>query len=289
MSSTAWFHLSWEAATAVGTKPRLDIGFVIFGHGRNSPVPRISPHGDLQEVGICSKFSTQLPVRLLHLPGLMSRQFLDRYDAGKRLAFALHRLSFEHPVVLALPRGGVPIGYEIARVLGAPVDVFIVRKVGVPGCREVAMGALASGGIQILDAHLIRRLGIPAEAVDVVVAEEMRELARREARYGAGHAPPLLRGRTVILVDDGLATGFTMRAAVQAARKQQPARIVVAAPVASREAVAMLEREADEVVCLDVPEPFRPVGSWYARFDQTTDDEVRDLLDRAHSGERLAG
>lgn len=219
----------------------------------------------------------------------MGREFLDRYDAGKKLAFALQRLASEHPVILALPRGGVPIGYEIGRVLGAPVDLFIVRKIGVPGCREVAMGALASGGIQILDAHLIKRLGIPAQAVDLVVAEEMRELARREARYGAGHAPPLLRGRTVILVDDGLATGFTMRAAVQAARKQQPARIVVAAPVGSRQAVAMLEQEADEVVCLSVPEHFTSVGSWYGRFDQTTDDEVRDLLDRVRTRERLAG
>jgi predicted phosphoribosyltransferase len=219
----------------------------------------------------------------------MSRQFLDRYDAGKQLGFVLLRLSAEHPVILALPRGGVPIGYEIGRILGAPMGVFIVRKIGVPGCREVAMGALASGGIQILDAPLIRRLGIPADAVDRVIAEDLAELARREARYGASQAPPLVRGRTVILVDDGLATGFTMRAAVQAVRQRQPARIVVAAPVGSRHAVAMLEGVADEVVCLRIPEPFSAVGSWYSRFDQTTDDEVRDLLDRASAVERLAG
>jgi predicted phosphoribosyltransferase len=169
------------------------------------------------------------------------------------------------------------------------MGVFIVRKIGVPGCREVAMGALASGGIQVLDAPLIRRLGIPSDAVDRVIGEELAELARREARYGASPAPPLVRGRTVILVDDGLATGFTMRAAVEAVRQQQPARIVVAAPVGARQAVAMLERVADEVVCLRVPEPFSAVGSWYSRFDQTTDDEVRELLDRAKVVERLAG
>lgn len=192
-------------------------------------------------------------------------------------------------MVLALPRGGVPVAYEIARLLGAPLEVFIVRKIGVPGHREVAMGALASGGIQVLDGDLIRELGVPPQVVDAVIAEEMRELARREERYGAGHTPPVLRGRTVILVDDGLATGLTMRAAVQAARKQQPARIVVAAPVGALDAVAMLEEEADEVVCLRMPEPFVAVGLWYERFGQTTDDEVRELLGRAHLRQRLAG
>ena len=165
-------------------------------------------------------------------------------------------------MVLALPRGGVPVGYEIARALDGSLGVFIVRKIGVPGHREVAMGALASGGIQVLDGDLIRRLRIPPHAVDAVIAEETRELARREERYGAGHAPPVLRGRTVILVDDGLATGLTMRAAVQSARKQQPGRIVVAVPVGARDAVTMLETEADEVVCLSMPEPFVAVGLW---------------------------
>lgn len=219
----------------------------------------------------------------------MHRRFFDRREAGRKLGQALLRLRAEHPVVLALPRGGVPVGYEIARVLDGTLGVFIVRKIGVPSHREVAMGALASGGIQVLDRGLICRLGIPPHAVDAVIAEEMRELARREERYGTGHAPPVLRGRTVVLVDDGLATGLTMRAAVQAARKQQPGRIVVAVPVGARDAVTMLETEADEVVCLSMPEPFVAVGLWYERFGPTTDDEVRELLDRAQPPQRLAG
>ena len=217
------------------------------------------------------------------------RFFLDRREAGRMLALALLPFKAQDPVVLALPRGGVPVAFEIARFLDAPLAAFIVRKIGVPGHRELAMGALASGGIQVLDGDLIRRLRVPPHAVDTVIAEEMRELTRREERYGAGHAPPLLRGRTVILVDDGLATGLTMRAAVQAARKQQPARIVVAAPVGSSEAVRMLQAEADEVLCLRTPEPFAAVGLWYARFEQTTDDEVRELLGQARDVARLAG
>ena len=209
------------------------------------------------------------------------RFFLDRREAGRMLAHALLPFKAQHPVVLALPRGGVPVGYEIARVLDAPLDVFIVRKIGVPGQREVAMGALASGGIQVLDGDLIRRLRVPRHAVDAVIAEEMRELTRRQEHYDAGHAATLLRGRTVILVDDGLATGLTMRAAVQAVRKQQPARVVVAVPVGSSEAVRLLQGEADEVLCLRTPEPFAAVGLWYARFEQTTDDEVRELLEPA--------
>lgn len=219
----------------------------------------------------------------------MNRQFLNRYDAGKKLGLALLRLLPEHPVLLALPRGGVSVAYEAARVLGAPIDVFIVRKVAVPGCREVALGAVASGGLQVLDGELIRRLGISANAVDGVIAEGMAELARREARYRAAQAPPLVRGRTVVLVHDGLATGFTMRAAVLAVRQQQPARIVVATPVASPGAIALLDEVADEVVCLRVMEPPSSVASCYARFEQTTDDEICDLLDRAHAEEPLAG
>jgi len=219
----------------------------------------------------------------------MHQQFLDRRDAGRTLGQALLPFSGERPVVLALPRGGVPVGYEIARLLDAPLEVFIVRTIGVPGHRELAMGALASGGIQVLDGDLIRQLRVPPRAVDAAIAKEMRELARREERYGAGHAPPVLRGRTVILVDDGLTTGLTMRAAVRAARKQQPARIVVATPVGSRPAIAMLEAEADEVVCLRTPEAFGAVGVWYARFGQTPDEEVRELLGRPRVDERLAG
>jgi putative phosphoribosyl transferase len=217
------------------------------------------------------------------------RFFLDRREAGRMLAHTLLPFKGQNPVVLALPRGGVPVGYEIARFLDATLDVFIVRKIGIPHHRELAMGALASGGIQVLDGDLIRRLRVPPHEVDEMIAAEMRELTRREERYGAGHAPPLLHGRIVILVDEGLATGFTMRAAVQAARKQQPARIVVAAPVGSSEAVRMVQAEADEVLCLRTPEPFVAVGLWYAAFEQTTDDEVRELLGRARDVERLAG
>lgn len=220
---------------------------------------------------------------------MQQRFFLDRREAGRMLAHALLPLKGAHPVVLALPRGGVPVGYEIARFLGAPLQVFIVRKIGVPGHREQAMGALASGGIQVLDGNVIRRFKVPPHAIDAVIDDEMLELIRREELYGAPCAPPRLRGRTAILVDDGLATGLTMRAAVQAARKQQPARVVVATPVGAREAVELLESEADEVVCLQTPEPFIAVGAWYARFEQTTDDEVRELLGRTQSGERLAG
>jgi predicted phosphoribosyltransferase len=219
----------------------------------------------------------------------MPQQFPDRREAGRKLGHALGRFTNEYPVVLALPRGGVPVASEIARFLNAPLEVFIVRKIGLPGHREFAIGALASGGIQVLDRDLIRRLAVRPDAVDAVIAEEMRELARREDHYGAGHAPPVLRGRTAILVDDGLATGLTMRAAVLAARRQQPARIVVAVPVGARDAVARLETEADEVVCLRTPEPFFAVGRWYLRFGQVTDDEVRALLGRSHLRERLAG
>lgn len=180
------------------------------------------------------------------------------------------------------------MAYEIARLLEAPLDVFIVRKIGVPGHRELAIGALASGGIQVLNGQLIRELGVPLHTVDTVIREEMRELTRRELRYGAGQAPPALRGRTVILVDDGLATGLTMRAAVQAVRRQQPFRVVVAAPVGARKTVARLEQEADEVVCIRTPDPLVAVGLWYAGFDQTTDDDVRELLDRARPRERAA-
>ena len=219
----------------------------------------------------------------------MDPHFLDRRQAGRKLGQVLRRFPTPDPVVLALPQDGVPVGYEVARLLGAPLDVFIVRKIGLPCCREVAMGALASGGLQVLDEDLIRKLQIQPYAVDMAVKKEMRELARREERYGAGSAPPVLRGRTAILVDDGLATGLTMRAAVRAARKQQPARIIVAVPVGAREAIRLLEAEADEVVCLHTPEPFVAVGLWYARFDQTTDEEIRELLGRTRDRDRLAG
>jgi predicted phosphoribosyltransferase len=206
----------------------------------------------------------------------MSRQFADRRDAGRQLAAALGKYRNTDAVVLALPRGGVPVGYEVARALGVPLAVFVVRKLGTPGQRELAMGAIASGGVRVLNDQLISDLGIPPEVIDAVAAEEERELKRRELLYGS--TVPELRNRTVILVDDGLATGATMRAAVRAARLHGPARIVVAVPVGASDTCDTLRREADELHCLRMPEPFSAVGLWYSRFDQTTDDEVRTLI-----------
>ena len=206
----------------------------------------------------------------------MSRQFADRRDAGRQLAAALGKYRNTDAVVLALPRGGVPVGYEVARALGLPLAVFVVRKLGTPGQRELAMGAIASGGVRVLNEQLISDLGISPEVIDAVAAEEERELKRRELLYGS--TVPELRNRAVILVDDGLATGATMRAAVRAVRLHGPARIVVAVPVGASDTCDTLRREADELLCLRMPEPFSAVGLWYSRFDQTTDDEVRKLI-----------
>jgi predicted phosphoribosyltransferase len=221
--------------------------------------------------------------------GSMHERFSDRRQAGRQLADVLSHLKGKRPVVLALPPNGVPVAYEIARRLDAPLELFIVRKVGMPNCPQLAMGALASGGIQVLDGDLIRELRIWPDTVDAVIRDEMRALSRRELRYGVGCAPPVLRARTVILVDDGLAAGLTMRAAVRAARQQHPTRIIVAVPVAAREAVARLDLEADEVVTLQTPEPFGALDAWYDRFDDTTAAEVRDLLDDQNGPERIAG
>ena len=208
--------------------------------------------------------------------------FRDRRHAGRTLAQVLAGYANRSDViVLALPRGGVPVAYEVAKALHAPLDVFVVRKLGVPGHEEYAMGAIASGGVRVLNDEVVRRLGIPDAAVDAVARSEQGELERRERLYRAGRPPPDARGRTVILVDDGLATGSTMLAAVRALRPQQPARIVVAVPTASAETCAQLRSEADEVVCATTPEPFRAVGMWYDDFSQTSDEEVRELLARA--------
>jgi predicted phosphoribosyltransferase len=181
-------------------------------------------------------------------------------------------------IVLALPRGGVPVGYEVAQALRAPFDVFLVRKLGLPGQEELAMGAIASGGVRVLNDEVVRRLRIPQVILDEVTREQEQELVRRERRYRDDRPPPEVRGKTVILVDDGLATGSTMRAAVAALKHRGPARIVVAVPVGAFETCAALEQEADEVVCLRMPDPFFAVGVWYEDFGQTTDDEVRRLL-----------
>jgi predicted phosphoribosyltransferase len=209
-------------------------------------------------------------------------RFRDRFEAGRVLAEHLHKYANRPDVlVLALPRGGVPVGFEVARALNAPLDVFLVRKLGVPGHEELAMGAIASGGVRVLNDEVVNVLRIPEEVIDEVAAEEQRELERREREYRGDRPPPDVRGRVVILVDDGLATGSTMRAAVAALRKQHPARIVVAVPVGAPDTCAEFQDEADEVVCARSPEPFFAVGLWYADFSQTTDEEVHDLLRRA--------
>jgi putative phosphoribosyl transferase len=206
--------------------------------------------------------------------------FRDRADAGRRLAAALTAYAGRPDVlVLALPRGGVPVGHEVARALGAPLDVFIVRKLGVPGREELAMGAIASGAAPVLNEEVIRNLAIPDHIIDAVAEKERQELARRERAYREDRPAPDVRGRTVVLVDDGLATGSTMRAAVAALRKLDPARIVAAVPVGSADICAELGRLADEMVCVSMPEPLQAVGLWYADFSQTTDEEVRVLLD----------
>jgi predicted phosphoribosyltransferase len=210
------------------------------------------------------------------------QRFRNRTDAGRQLAQKLAAYANTPDLlVLALPRGGVPAGLEVAEALGAPLDVLLVRKLGVPGYEELAMGAVASGGLRVLNDEIVRGIGIPEAEIDRVVARELQELARRERLYRGDRPPPDVVGRTIILVDDGLATGATMRAAVQALRQRQPARIVVAVPTASPDTCEALRAEADAVICAMTPEPFFAVGHWYDDFRQTTDDEVHDLLARA--------
>ena len=205
--------------------------------------------------------------------------YRDRADAGRVLAGMLSAYANREDVlVLALPRGGVPVGHEVAQALRAPLDVFLVRKLGVPGQEELGMGALASGGVRVLNDAVLRSLDIPPDVVKAVTARERNELERRERLYRDDLPPPNVSGRTVILVDDGLATGSTMRAAVTALRRQGPARIVVAVPAAATATCNELRAEADEVVCPATPEPFYSVGAWYEDFAQTTDQQVHDLL-----------
>jgi len=212
----------------------------------------------------------------------MTKRFHDRAEAGRTLAGNLAKYAFRPEVlVLALPRGGVPVAFEVAHALGAPLDVFLVRKLGVPGHEELAMGAIASGGVRILNRDVVNHLRIPDEVIDEVAARELRELRRRERDYRDDRPPPDVRGRVVILIDDGLATGSTMRSAVVALRREEPKRLVVAVPIASPSTCEEFRDEVDEVVCACTPEPFYAVGVWYEDFSQTTDDEVRDLLARA--------
>ena len=220
----------------------------------------------------------------------MTALFSDRLEAGRRLAAALERhVGRRDAIVLALPRGGVPVGFMVARHLHLPLDVLIVRKLGIPGHEEYAMGAIASGGGPLIDRAVVAAQRVTPAEVARVVALEQAELARRERQYRGDRPPPDVAGRTVILVDDGLATGASMRAAVAVLRGRGPAAIVVAVPVAAREACAAMRLVADDVVCAFTPDPFHAVGIWYTDFEQTSDAEVHDLLARARRVERDEG
>jgi putative phosphoribosyl transferase len=208
-----------------------------------------------------------------------ARRFHNRAEAGRLLAERLREYGGrEDVVVLGLPRGGVPVAFEIARALAAPLDVFPVRKLGVPGQEELAFGAIATGGTRVLNERLIVALGIPPEWVEAIDASERRELQRRELAYHPERPRLDVADETVILVDDGVATGLTMLAAVHAIRQEHPARVLVAVPVADPDVCAGLRKGAEEVVCLSTPQPLRAVGAWYEDFSQTTDEEVRELL-----------
>jgi predicted phosphoribosyltransferase len=209
-------------------------------------------------------------------------RFADRYDAGRRLAGLLARYRNDRPVILGLPRGGVVVGYEVARALDAPLDVLIVRKLGVPGAEEVAMGAVAAG-TTLMDADLVARLGVSPAAIAEVVRRESEEMSRRERAYRGAWPPVEVAGRTVIVVDDGLATGATAQAAVRSLRHRAPRRIVFAAPICSRDGAAALRTIADEVECLECPPAMQAVGWWYEDFSSTTDAEVVKCLHRTEA------
>lgn len=215
--------------------------------------------------------------------------FHDRTEAGRILARRLRgsKAFSPQPLILALPRGGVPVAFEISQALAADLDIFLVRKLGVPGQEELAMGAIASGGVRVLNDALIKQLSISPKAVDDATARERQEIERRELLYRAGLPKLPIKDRTIVLVDDGLATGASMLAAARAVRIQQPKRVIVAVPVASQDACEEFRQHVDEVVCAETPEPFYAVGVWYEDFSQTTDAEVRELIERA-SRKRVA-
>jgi putative phosphoribosyl transferase len=210
--------------------------------------------------------------------------YRDRTEAGNYLAAQLAQYTNRDDVlVLALPRGGVPVAFEVAKALRAPLDIFLVRKLGIPGHEELAMGAIATGGVRVLNDEVVEYLRIPSRVIDSVAADELRELERRERAYRGNRPEPEVRAKTVILVDDGLATGSTMRAAAAALRQQNPARIVVAVPVSAPETCDEYRMGVDEIICAATPARFLGVGKWYEDFSQTTDEEVRDLLEQARS------
>lgn len=209
------------------------------------------------------------------------KQFIDRYEAGKILANELKEYGNKsNVIVLALPRGGVPVAYEVAEFLSAPLDVFIVRKLGVPGHQELAMGAIAMGGTVVFNDEIVHELNISKAAIDHVIKTEEDELKRREIKYRGNRLFPKLTDKTIILVDDGIATGATMRAAVQALRKHKPASIIIAVPVAAISTCEEMEQIADQVICPLKPEIFYAVGQWYQDFTQTSDEEVYELLNK---------
>jgi putative phosphoribosyl transferase len=218
------------------------------------------------------------------------RPFADRREAGKVLASKLRQYAGRPDVVvLALPRGGVPVAFEVAEALEAPLDIFLVRKLGMPGHAEFAIGAIASGGVRVVNAEVVRWYGIPEQAIEQIARAEQAELERRDREYRQGRPLPDLSGRVVILVDDGLATGSTMRAAVQAVRQHHPARVVVAVPVGAPSTCAEFDGVSDETVCARMPESFSAVGQWYRDFSQTSDDEVRALLQQHANHPRAGG
>ena len=215
-------------------------------------------------------------------------RFEDRFDAGRFLARQLqHHAGNPNVTILALPRGGVPVAFEIARAIDAPLDVFIVRKLGAPGYEELAMGAIATGGVRVFNEEVIQHLGVSQSWINATIREQEEELGRREQAYRGDRPPAELQNRTVILVDDGLATGASMRAAVRALRLRNPSGIAVAVPIGSRDTCDQFRSEVEDVVCGRTPEPFHAVGAWYRDFTQTTDDEVRELLDRAAHERRV--
>src|SRR5919106_268729 len=212
----------------------------------------------------------------------MSLPFRDRTDAGRQLARKLEQYRGNPATaVLALPRGGVPVAFEVAEAIDAPLDVFLVRKLGMPGHEELALGAIASGGVRVLNQDVLYMSGIDEQGIDAIAEREQQELERRERAYRAGRGPVEIEDRIVILIDDGLATGATMLAAAQAIRKLRPQRLIVAVPVSAPETCNYFRSEVDEIVCAETPRPFQAVGLWYEDFSQTTDEEVRDLLERA--------
>ncbi len=215
----------------------------------------------------------------------MDYRFRDRREAGRFLAAQLVAYSgMEDLLVLALPRGGVPVAYEVAQALGAPLDVFLVRKLGVPGHEELAMGAIAEGGLRVINHQVVRGLRIPDSAIEDATRREESELSRRGKLYRGDREPLSLGGKVCLLVDDGLATGASMRVAARAVRRQEPKRLVVAVPVAPPESCETLRQEADDVICAITPSLFSSVGAWYEDFTQTTDEEVRELLELSPAG-----